>query len=133
MNTTYFLNCVAGNLFQSKTSPAMPTEYYVGLSSTAPAADGTGVTEPESSLGYSRVKLSYLSEPNNGVVTNTSALSFEESTGAWGTMTHYVIYDSKTGGNLLIYGALDPARTVEASVIMTAKADSIKLTLQNPS
>lgn len=57
MNTTYFLNCVAGNVFNTKTSPALPTEYYLGLSTTAPAVGGTGATEPSSSAGYARVKL----------------------------------------------------------------------------
>ena len=32
MNTTYFLNCVAGNLFHTKNNPAIPAEYYIGLS-----------------------------------------------------------------------------------------------------
>ena len=46
MNTNYFLNCVAGNVLGTKTSPTLPTEYYLGLSTTAPSADGTGATEP---------------------------------------------------------------------------------------
>ena len=36
MNTTYFLNQVMGNLFKTKETPALPSEYYIGLSSTAP-------------------------------------------------------------------------------------------------
>lgn len=36
MNTTYFLNCVAGNLFHTKENPAIPAQYYIGLSSTTP-------------------------------------------------------------------------------------------------
>ena len=34
MNTTYFLNQVMGNLFKTKETPALPSEYYIGLSST---------------------------------------------------------------------------------------------------
>ena len=132
MNTTYFLNCVAGNLFQSKTTPALPTEYYIGLSSTAPAIDGSGVTEPDTAMNYNRVKLSGLGEPEDGVISNTAAIYFSESTAAWGTMTHYVIYDAITDGNLLMYGPLDPVRNVDELVIVAAKAGSIKLTLQNP-
>ena len=40
MNTTYFLNCVAGNVFGSKADPAIPQHYYVGLSTTEPSIDG---------------------------------------------------------------------------------------------
>ena len=35
MNTTYFLNCAAGNIFNTKTSPALPKTYYIGLSTSA--------------------------------------------------------------------------------------------------
>lgn len=60
MNTTYFLNCAAGNIFNTKTSPALPKTYYIGLSTSAPAINGTGVNEPSTDAGYARVKLSPL-------------------------------------------------------------------------
>lgn len=134
MNTTYFLNCVAGNLFQTKTSPALPTEYFIGLSSTAPNAEGGNVGEPSTSAGYARVKLDSLGEPADGVVTNESAINFNESTSSWGTITHFVIYDNETvgSGNLLMYGALSTPRSVEAATIMTIKEGYLKLSAQNP-
>lgn len=69
MNTTYFLNQVMGNLFKTKETPALPSEYYIGLSSTAPNISGGNVTEPLSNSGYKRVKLENLSEPADGVIT----------------------------------------------------------------
>lgn len=51
MNTTYFLNCVAGNLFHTKESPTIPAQYYIGLSSSTPAIDGSGVNEPSTDAG----------------------------------------------------------------------------------
>jgi len=134
MNTNYFLNCVAGNLFQTKTSPAMPTKYYIGLSTTAPAVDGTGVNEPSVDAGYSRVELTSLSTPVDGVVTNTLAINFEESTATWNTITHFVIYDTADvdSGNLLMYGELSTPRAVEAATIMTIKEGYLKLSAQNP-
>ena len=133
MNTTYFLNQVMGNLFKTKETPALPTEYYIGLSSTQPAVGGTGVTEPLSNSGYHRVKIENLSEPDDGVITNEQAISFDESTSNWGTMTHFVIYDQLEGGNLLMYDNLSTARNVEAATIVTIKANSLTLTLSNPS
>ena len=58
MNTTYFLNCGAGNLFHTTENPAIPAQYYIGLSSTTPAVDGSGVKEPSSDAGYNRLLLS---------------------------------------------------------------------------
>lgn len=129
MNTTYFLNQVMGNVFNTKTEPALPGDYYIGLSSTAPNADGGNVSEPASSAGYERVKLEVLSEPTAGVITNKSAISFNESTANWGTMTNFVIYDSLSGGNLLMYDPLSTQRNVEATTIVTIKAGNLSLTL----
>lgn len=132
MNTTYFLNQVMGNLFKTKETPALPSEYYIGLSSTAPNISGGNVTEPLSNSGYKRVKLENLSEPTDGVITNEQAISFDESTVNWGTMSHFVIYDALEAGNLLMYDTLSTPRNVEAATIVTIKANSLTLTLSNP-
>lgn len=132
MNTTYFLNQVMGNLFKTKETPALPSEYYIGLSSTAPNISGGNVTEPLSNSGYKRVKLENLSEPADGVITNEQAISFDESTANWGTMSHFVIYDALEAGNLLMYDTLSTPRNVEAATIVTIKANSLILTLSNP-
>ena len=132
MNTTYFLNLVAANLYCGQNDPAIPTAYYVGLSTTEPALDGTNVTEPSAEDSYARVVLTDLSSPVDGVVTNASVVKFTESTGDWGKITHYVIYDGETDGNLLMYGALPSARTIEAETEVIIKAGYLKLSAQNP-
>jgi len=134
MNTTYFLDCVAGNVFATKDAPALPAEYFLGLSSTCPNLDGTMVSEPSTAAGYLRVKLDSLSEPTSGVVTNTASIDFEESTASWGTITHFVIFDSENvgEGNLLMFGELTTPRSVEAATIMTIKQGYLNLSVQNP-
>lgn len=134
MNTTYFMNCVAGNIFSTKTTPALPTKYYLGLSKTAPNVNGTGVTEPATDTGYSRIELNDLSEPDNGVVSNNNMINFEESLKSWGNITHFVIYDREPvgSGNLLMYGELSTPRSVEAETIMSIKDGYLKLSVQNP-
>ena len=123
---------MAGNLFRTETSPAIPTEYYIGLSTTEPTMAGTNVSEPSASTGYGRVLLDNLSVPTNGVVTNTQNINFEESTASWGTITHFVIYDAEVDGNLLMYGALSTPRVVEAATVMTIRQDYLRLSAQNP-
>ena len=130
MTTTYFLNLAAGNIYRTKETPAIPTEYWIGLSTTAPNLNGTNVSEPVGSAGYARVKLDMLSEP--GVVTNEANIDFNESTASWGTVTHFVVFDAQNGGNLLQYGALSTPRSVEAATIMTIKAGYLNLSVQNP-
>ena len=132
MNTTYFLNLAAGNLLRTQITPAIPAKLYIGLSSTEPTLAGGNVSEPASGAGYARVELTSLSAPTNGVVTNTASIDFNESTAAWGTMTHYVIYDAANDGNLLMFGALSTSRTVEPATIMTIKAGSLNISVVNP-
>lgn len=129
MITTYFKNCIVGNLFGSKTTPPLPTEYYVGLSSTPPNVDGTGVTEPSSSAGYARIKLTNLTEPVSGSVQNKNNISFNESTASWGTIPYYVVFDSAAvgDGNLLMFDDLDVSRSVESYTVLTFKAGNFVL------
>lgn len=132
MTSTYFLNCIMGNVFQTKLSPGLPSKVYLGLSSSAPDVDGSGATEPLASAGYSRVELNSLDVPTNGVITNKSEISFPESSASWGTVTHFVLYDAPVNGNLLMFNVLSQARSVEQTTIVMVKAGSLKLTLANP-
>lgn len=132
MTSTYFLNCIMGNVFMTKLSPTLPKKVYLGLSSTAPQVDGTGVSEPLASAGYQRVELTNLSEPVNGVVSNDGAIQFDESSASWGTITHFVLFDSPTDGNLLMFNQLSQSRSVETATIVMVKTGSLKLTLANP-
>lgn len=136
MNTTYYRNCLAGNIFHTKETPGIPEEYYLGLSATAPNADGTGVNEPSMGAGYARVKLTadVLGEPVDGVVSNTQMIGFNETTASWGTLTHFVIFDTDVvgSGNLLMFGELPYARTLDTSSILLFKEGDLKLSVQDP-
>lgn len=132
MTSTYFLNCIMGNVFMTKLSPTLPKKVYLGLSSTAPQVDGTGVSEPLASAGYQRVELTNLGEPVNGVVSNGGEIQFDESSASWGTITHFVLFDSPTDGNLLMFNQLSQSRSVETATLVMVKTGSLKLTLANP-
>lgn len=132
MTTTYFLNCIMGNVFGTDTSPSIPTQYYIGLSTTVPTVSGGNVTEPTDSA-YQRVLLNSLSEPESGVITNTTAVEMPESVNDWGTCTHFVIYDAQTNGNLLMYNALDKPRVVQSGTQVNFRSGGIVLSLRNPS
>ena len=133
MNTTYYLNLIMGNVFNTKTDILLPTQYWLGLSTTAPNMSGGSVSEPIAiASGYNRVLLSTLSVPVNGVVVNDGPVSFNESLSSWGVIPYYTIYDSEVGGNLLMYGNLRIIRTVEEGTIITIKTGELVITLENP-
>jgi len=43
-----------------------------------------------------------------------------------------MLYDSQTGGNLLMFGDLTIQRTVEQGTVITIKAGELVITLENP-
>lgn len=45
-------------------------------------------------------------------VANTHDITFTTATAAWGTVTHFGIFDAETSGNLLFHGALDASKAV---------------------
>lgn len=133
MNTKYFKNLVMGNIFKTQTSPKIP-DYYIGLSSTTPDLSGNNVTEPSTSgTGYARVKLTSLGAPSDGTITNSSDITFSESQSDWfpagNPATHYVIFDSQTGGNLLMYNELVKPRIIEADTVAVITASSLYMKL----
>ncbi|MFD2703825.1 hypothetical protein ACFSVM_25680, partial [Paenibacillus shunpengii] len=78
---------------------APPTELYIGLFTSDPGEAGTG-TEV-TGAGYARRPITF-SPSTVGTTSNTADILSPASTAAWGTITHFGIFDALTGGNLLI-------------------------------
>ena len=99
---------------------SLPTELYLGFSSTLPTAAGTNVTEP-SGNGYARVALStYFGAAATGATSNDVLIESPTSTGAWltGTALPYVVmFDASTAGNLCRYNttAMSPAPVIDGA------------------
>lgn len=115
---------------------AAPAAIYIGLSSTTPAAAGTGATEP-STGAYARVQLTgkmAAAALDGSLMTasNSTEVVFPESTAAWlsgADLTHAVIYDAATAGNMLRYSTLTTPRKVEgAGVTIRFPISAIDLT-----
>ena len=125
--TTYQANRLNNYLFGA-TSFTPNGTYYIGLSTTAINAAGTGVTEPTGG-GYKRVAETNFTDSTGGIVQNKVQFEFPESTTAWGTITHVFISDGLTGGNILYYDALTTPRTVQTATILLFAINSMKIQL----
>lgn len=105
---------------------------YLGLSTTTPNGDGTNFTEPKAG-SYARVQLNILEAQQwtdkwgtvaNGTVTNKDEITTHECTEeeGWGTLTHFGIFDSVTGGTPLAFDLLtDPDGEPDENGIYPAK------------
>ena len=131
MNTTYFNNLIMNHTFGRNGTPnTLPSDYYLGLSSTTPTIAGDNVTEPSSEAGYARVGISaYLGNASEGEISNTVAISFPESTAVWGTITHFTLFDAADNGNLLAFSEISPNRNVDSETTLTIKSGQFTLTL----
>ncbi len=112
--SNYWENKVLDYLFGKGTYT--PPTIHVALSSADPGEDGAGLDEPEGG-GYARVatQASDWSSAEDGRIDNVQAIEFHPATGAWGTLTHFALFDAATAGNLLAHGSLTQPRTVHAS------------------
>jgi hypothetical protein len=99
---------------------------YVGLKTADPLDDNSAGTEPTiGTNAYARVAVSRATgswaapadSSGSQSTSNSGAITFPASTGAWASgasLTHFIVMDASTGGNMLYSGALTTARTVDA-------------------
>jgi hypothetical protein len=99
-----------------------PTNLYVALFTATPgeAAPGTEV----SGAGYARVLFNNWTAAASGSVSNNADISFPDAEASWGTVTGFGIFDSASGGNLLLYGDLETSKAI-------ASGDSVQFASGN--
>jgi len=136
----YLENKLVDHLFRAQTLAA-PATLHIGLLTAAPSDSGGG-TEVSGS-NYARVAVTSslanwagtqaaasttASSGTAGQTSNNAAITFPTPSGNWGTVSHFGIYDASTGGNLLFWGALTIAKTINQSDTLSFPASSLTIT-----
>jgi len=85
---------------------------YAALFVTPTNDTGGGVEAAGGS--YSRVLVGGFSVPVSGSSSNTSTATFPSASAAWGTVTHFGLFDAVTAGNLLFHGPLTTPKVINA-------------------
>ena len=103
----YLANKVLDFMFRNQAF-AQP-DCHVGLCSAAPVDGDTGSTITElSGGGYARVDFNDWTTAAAGALSNNTDINFTTPTGDWTTVTHSVICDASSAGNLLVYATATP-------------------------
>lgn len=128
MNSTYWLNKIMDTMYNGT-----ETEFYIGLSSTKPNSDGSGVTEPTEN-NYARVKIEAFTPADIGMVKNPEVIEFPRSTGTWfdfeAKAAYWVLFDGSTSeAHLLSCGELDEPKTIESNTSITIAKGTLSITL----
>lgn len=105
------------------TAYTMPTE-YVALYTTSPTQSSSGVEVTGGS--YSR-KTATFSAAVNGVTSNSSNITFTGMPAC--TVVAVSIVDALTGGNILVYGALQINKTVLAGDTLRIPTGSLIISM----
>jgi len=99
---------------------------YIGLSTSEPNDDGSGLNEPDSN-SYLRVR-TYADDWEaafNGYIENVNDISFPLAVENWGLITHFVLFDAETGGNMIVSGTLSPSKNVSSGQILKFTAGDL--------
>lgn len=131
---TYYASNQTLNRFFGNTSFSVPSTYYIALSTTTINSDGTGITEPVGN-GYTRVAVvnsgANFATASNGVTSNVSSFTFPESSGSWGTLTYWAMYDNSTAGNIWFFDTLTPSRAVASLTTVLFVSGAIQILMNN--
>ncbi len=122
---------VLNHLFGATTYTPSST-LYIALNTGVPTGDGTGFLEP-SGNGYARVSMTNnktnWTTASAGALENATTITFPQATGAWGTVTHFGIYDDLTNGNLLGSGALTLSKSIVSGDTASFASGALDITL----
>jgi hypothetical protein len=110
---------------------------YVGLCTAVSAAETGSVTEASFS-GYARQQVAAASWTTIGAdstdtqtAKNTSAIEFPAKTDSGNvTITHVIIADASSSGNILFVGALDASKTLAQNDIFRINATNLSIELK---
>ena len=110
---------------------------YVGLCTAVSAAETGSVTEA-SFGGYARQQVAAASWTTIGAdstdtqtAKNTSAIEFPAKTDSGNvTITHVIIADASSSGNILFVGALDASKTLAQNDIFRIKKNNLSIELK---
>lgn len=121
---------------------AWPATLYAGLCTSAPSNAGGGIEVATGS--YARASIAstmaawsgtqgagttVASSGTAGRISNNVSVTFPAPTASWGTVSHAILRDASTGGNLMFWGALTSPMTISSGGIAPSfAADNLGIT-----
>jgi len=101
---------------------------YIALFVGSPLDTGLGGAEV--AVGsYARTVSGAWAAPSGGSTSNSATITFPTATASWGTVTHFAIFDNSVGGNMLYWGQLTVAKTVDLGDIFTFPGGNLAVSL----
>lgn len=124
------LDHVLGN-----TAFTQPSTLYLGLflntsGNAATNLEAGTLTDEVSTSGtaYARETVTFAAASNGTAATNAT-VTFTTATANWGTITHVAVLDAATSGNVLFWGAVTTAKTIENGDTFQVSSGNLTISL----
>ena len=106
---------------------------YIGLLKSV----SNGAVEPDVTAGYGRTLLGYwqnqagwlMEEPTNGKTINKQIVYFPEATADWGTVTHFGLFTSASGGTPFLWGALSEPVNIPSGYVPLFRSGKLSISI----
>ena len=81
-----------------------------------------------SATAYSRKAVTFASASSGTSATNAT-VTFDAATSNWGSITHVAVMDAVSSGNVLFYGAVTTAKTIESGDTFQVSSGNLTISL----
>ncbi len=99
---------------------------YLALFTAAPTIAGGGTEVSGGS--YARRLITYASAASRAKLSS-AVLTFPSATGSWGTVTHYALFPSLTGGTMIAFDAFTSSFSVVSTEVVRVAVGATGVTL----
>ena len=132
--SNYLENKVLDHVLTATTYTAPAARYLALFTNTSTNAAtnleaGTLTDEVStSSSAYIRKAVTFAAASSGTSATNAT-VTFDAATANWGTITHIAIMDAVSSGNVLFYGAVTTAKTIETGDTFQVSSGNLTVSL----
>jgi len=126
----YLENKVLDHVLKN-TAYTQPANLYLALFTAVTGLETNSPSAEVSTSGtaYARTAITF-NAASGGSATNNGAVTFAAATGAgFGTVTHVAVMDALTSGNVLFWGAVTTAKTIDAGDTFAVSNTNLTISL----
>ena len=81
-----------------------------------------------SSSAYIRKAVTFAAA-SSGSSASSATVTFDTATASWGSITHIAVMDAETSGNVLFYGAVTTAKTIDTGDTFQVSSGNLTIAL----
>jgi hypothetical protein len=81
-----------------------------------------------SSSAYTRKAVTFAAA-SSGSSASSATVTFDTATASWGSITHIAVMDASTSGNVLFYGAVTTAKTIDTGDTFQVSSGNLTIAL----